>query len=241
MIKQVVILAAGMGTRLQNVLKDVPKGFLEIEGKTLIDLSVENLKKAGITRIIIVTGHLSHFYDELAEKETEIKIETIKNEVFAESGSMYSFWCARELINEDFLVLESDLIYEIRALTELQRIVKENAILLSGATNSGDEVYVETKSDKIFKMSKNKDSLRDVTGELVGISKISLNQYRTLTTIAEKLFEKSLKVEYEECLVETAKVYPIYYHFIKDLIWSEIDDESHLKRVKEQILPKMNF
>ena len=84
-IKTAVILAAGMGSRLNDVTNDeIPKGLLKINGKTLIERSIEKLRSIGIEKIYIVTGHLSFKYDELANKykfiKTKRKIENIKQQ-----------------------------------------------------------------------------------------------------------------------------------------------------------------
>ena len=55
-ISTAVILAAGMGIRLRNLTGLLPKGLLEIGGKSLIYRSLESLKNEGIDRAIIVTG-----------------------------------------------------------------------------------------------------------------------------------------------------------------------------------------
>ena len=80
-IKTAVILAAGMGSRLSDITNDqIPKGLLSINGKTLIERSIEKLRSIGIEKIYIVTGHLSFKYDELANKYKFIK--TKKNRKF---------------------------------------------------------------------------------------------------------------------------------------------------------------
>ena len=170
-----VILAAGMGTRLRDSHVGMPKGFLQLGGKPIIVESIERLRAAGIKQIIIVTGHLSEFYEALAERDDNII--TVHNPKYAESGSMYSLWCAYDRIDGSFLLLESDLIYEQRALTTLMN-GPEEAILLSGKTNAGDEVYVETEGEffagHLYNMSKDVDALGATPrGELVGITRIS--------------------------------------------------------------------
>ena len=59
-----VILAAGMGLRLGNHTKNTPKAFVTIKGKTLIEYSLDNLKKAGIKEVIIVVGFMESFFKE---------------------------------------------------------------------------------------------------------------------------------------------------------------------------------
>jgi 2-aminoethylphosphonate-pyruvate transaminase len=237
-IQTAVIMAAGMGTRLKALGQSVPKGFLRLGERPIIEESVEKLRQCGIRRIIIITGHLSDYYRRLQERYGPLVI-TVHNPLYAESGSMYSLYCARDLIDGDFLLLESDLIYERRALEAVISFPKDDVILLSHRTDAGDEVYVETSGGTIIAMSKNKAELgEEIAGELVGISKISRPLFQIMLEKATSLFKNSLKVDYEtDALVAAAENYLIYYTVVPDLLWAEIDDENHLLRAKQQIYP----
>lgn len=238
-IKLAVILAAGMGTRLKQLGISQPKGFIKLGDRPIIEESITKLLNCGIERIAIVTGHLAEFYEEL--KTHYPQVVTIHNPLYASSGTMYSLYCARELIDSDFLLLESDLIYEDRSLPIVLNFPQDNVVLLSGKTNAGDEVYVETRGDTITAMSKNPSTLnRPATGELVGICKISLPLFERMISYASSKFETSFKVDYEtDALVCVAQSYPVYYTAIADLLWAEIDDSHHLRRAKEQIYPNI--
>ena len=100
-IKTAVILAAGMGSRLYEVTDDsIPKGFLRVNGKTLIERSIEKLRSIGIEKIYIVTGHLHEHYDKLAEKYNYI--ETRRNRRYRTTGSMTSLSILENELKEDF-------------------------------------------------------------------------------------------------------------------------------------------
>ena len=89
-------------------------------------------------------------------------------------------------------------------------------------------------------ISKNKEELNKIVGELVGITKISYKLFNKMIRISENLFNNTLHVAYEtDCLVEASKTHRIYYELVDDLIWSEIDDEHHYKRAKGTIYPKI--
>ncbi|MBF0382871.1 MAG: phosphocholine cytidylyltransferase family protein [Magnetococcales bacterium] len=237
MVEQAIILAAGMGTRLKAFGKHTPKGFLRLGERPIIEESLEKLWRVGIERVVVVTGHLNEFYDNLAA-ESGGRVETVFNPLYAESGSMYSLFLAREKISQDFLLLESDLIYEQRALEEAIHFSQDHCILLSGPTNAGDEVYVTGHNGGITGMSKEPVNLQGVVGELVGISKISNMLFKSMLTSAQKRFENTLQVAYEtDCLVDVAAKKTVHYHMISDLLWTEIDDESHLQRASSQIYP----
>jgi choline kinase len=235
--KTAVILAAGMGSRLGSRGRAHPKGFLKLGERPIIEESLERLRQSAIDHVLIVTGHCGEWYDELAATSKGF-VSTVPNPRYSDSGSMYSLYCAREHIAEDFLLLESDLIYERRAITELLAYPKDNCILLSGLTHSGDEVFVETRSDRLLNMSKDSSRLGSFSGELVGITKVSMGLFAIMLTLAEKAFATSLNYDYEtDCLVEAAARYPVYCHVVSDLFWAEIDDERHLRRAQHEIYP----
>ena len=137
-----VILAAGRGQRLRNIGLERPKGFLRIGELPIVEESVLRLLAAGIPKIVIVTGHLSEHYVELGRRYPGT-IRLVHNSAFATTGSMHSLAVAQQCVDGDFLLLDSDLIYEQRALTEILADPAPNVLLVSGPTGSGDEVYVE--------------------------------------------------------------------------------------------------
>lgn len=247
-IKTAVILAAGMGSRLQDITNDMlPKGLMKINNKSLVERSIEKLRSLGIEKIYIVTGHLHEFYDELADQNKYI--QTRRNRKYKATGSMTSLSILEDEIDEDFLLLESDLIYEIYGLIKIIKYEENDCILLSGKTNSGDECYVEVKNDNLYKISKNKEEIENVYGELVGISKISLELYKEMLK-EYKSFNNLIydyknenkrvkKYDYENAIFDVAQKRKVGYLKIENLVWGEIDDKNHLERIKKFILPQL--
>src|SRR5262249_45407425 len=135
-----IILAAGMGTRLRTVLDDRPKGLIEIDGETLVGRSLGLLRAAGIQRVTIVAGFRADLYAQFAAAHRDVHI--VLNPEFELTGSMASLDAALgTLTQRDVLVLESDIVYEARALQILSEPYA-NATLVSGPTAAGDEVWV---------------------------------------------------------------------------------------------------
>lgn len=236
-LKTAVILAAGQGTRLRGEIEGKPKGFLQIGALPIVEESVLRLRASGIEDVLIVTGYAREHYTALASKHPQL-VRTVVNDDYAVSGSMYSLYCARELVAGPFLLLESDLVYEPRALHVLLEHPSEDAVLLSGPTAAGDEVWVEATDGRLAGMSKDRARLASVTGELVGISKISAGLFQTMQRIAAAAFERSLKFDYEtDCLVAASRERAIACPLVDDLLWGEIDDPSHLARVRGRVYP----
>lgn len=231
-ITQAVILAAGMGVRLKELNRGIPKGFISLaDDVPIIEHSIKALLVCGISDIIIVTGFMDEYYENLRSKYPQIK--TVRNEKFSETGTMYSLWCARKLINTDFILLESDLIFETRAISELLKSRVKNSLLITGKTEAGDEVYVEADGDLVKQISKNKKVLGSIVGEFIGVSRLSYDFYLKLIPIAEESFESDLKVSYDmDCFVTVADKTPLGFLKIENLLWAEIDDALQLKRAQ---------
>ena len=237
-VRQAVILAAGVGVRLKDRGKSMPKGCLCLGEKPIIEESILRLLSVGIKQIVIVTGHLAQQFESLRDRYHGA-VQLVHNPHYADSGSMYSLYCARQHVDEDFLLLESDLIYERRALAALLEHPEDDILLLSGFTNSSDEVFVETNGGCLVAMSKNRNSLGLRTaGELVGISKISQRLFRVMLQKAAKQFYTTRHMDYEtDCLVAAAQVVPVNCHVVEDLAWAEIDDEWQLIRARDRVYP----
>lgn len=238
MIKNAVILAAGLGSRLKDKTKEKPKGFLELEGISLIERSITALLESNIEKIYIGTGYLSEFYEGLQSRWPEICC--IKSDKFRSTSSMYTLYNMRKQLDEDFLLLESDLLYDKIAIQHLIDDLKNDVVLASGPTNSGDEVYIQTdEQHNLVAMSKSRSELSKVYGELVGISKISIERYKLLCSLYKSFGDK--KIDYEYMFVESARTKKFFVNKIEDLVWCEIDDDSHLERAIAEVLPRLKL
>lgn len=236
MIKTAVILAAGLGSRLGEKTKNLPKGLLPFDGIPLIQHSIKKLLDAGIEKIVLGTGYLHEAFEKFALSFPQIICVPIPN--YQSSGSMNTLYHLQKYIQEDFLLLESDLLYEKKALRTLLTHQKSNVILASGLTHSGDEVYIETDKDHhLIHMTKKKEKLSSVFGELVGISKLSLAAYEKMCHFAHLHLPSQPTMDYEEALVAIGKEIPLYIHKEEDLAWCEIDDESHWNRAMQKVYP----
>ena len=79
-IKYGMILAAGLGTRLQPITLNTPKPLLKIGNKSLLDRSIDLLAKHGVEEIVINVHHLAaRIKDHIQGFNTNVKI-TISNE-----------------------------------------------------------------------------------------------------------------------------------------------------------------
>jgi choline kinase len=233
-----IVLAAGMGTRLRDLFPDRPKGFVEIGGETLIERSLRLLEERGVTRVVIVAGHLGDRYHELAKSRRGV--EVVDNPAYATTGSMASLARALEVVEEDHFLLESDLFYEERALDRLLARDEPDVLLASGPTGATDEVWVEAVDGRLRALSKSPADLAHVCGELVGIVKVSAELGRTLAAAFADFVDRHGhgQMAYEtDALVGVSSRHPIGVEVVPDLLWGEVDYEHHYLRVRDEIYP----
>jgi choline kinase len=239
-ITTAVILAAGRGIRLAERGTEIPKGLLCLGGRSMVSDSLAHLAQAGIERVVIVTGHLAQFYVELA-RDAPLPIDLVYNAKYAESGTVYSLFCLRDRLKEPFLLLESDLIYESRALNELLQSPHENSLLLASIGDEADAVFVAADGDRVSGISKDARRLSaPVVGQYIGIAKLSSGLYAEICQWAETAFRTSLMYEYDQdCLSQLALVHEVCFCLVPDLIWAEVDTADDYRRASDLVYPRL--
>ncbi|MBE6379503.1 MAG: phosphocholine cytidylyltransferase family protein [Lentisphaerae bacterium] len=235
MVEEAIIIAGGMGRRIAGFHDDKPKGFITLDpGVPIVKQSIDKLLAAGIKRVIIGTGYHSEYYEELA-KEYDC-VETICNTNYANTGSMGTLEVAATIVKGDTLLLESDLIYEKSGLKVLLDSPFESAMLASGTTHSGDEVYVEVdERECLVKLSKKREDIRESFGELTGLTKLSHPALMAMCRYAEERHESKPRMEYEEAMSSI----DLDVHVVKydKFIWCEIDDPRQHANAMEKVYP----
>ena len=229
-------MAAGLGSRFGKMTETMPKGFIEVGGKSMVIRSIETLLACGIKRIIIGTGYKKEAYEAL--KGQYPQIECVFSPHYAETNSMYTLWNCRETIgDDDFILLESDIIYSKNAITGLQENEHPDIMLITPVTKFQDQYYVEyDEKGTLTRCSTNKAEI-DAKGELVGIHKLSSAFYHQLCVEYEKIVADKPKQGYEyQLLWMSQNLRPVYVLKSPDVSWYEIDDEDDLKYAEDHII-----
>ena len=239
MVKTAVIMAAGLGSCFGQYTDKIPKGLIDFGGISMIERSVRQLIKSGIERIIIGTGYRKEKYEELAQRFQQI--ECVYSPRYAETNSMYTlFNCQESIRDDDFLLLESDLVFEQKAISVLLESSAPNIMLITPITKFQDQYYVECDtSNKLIKCSTDKLSLRP-GGELVGIHKLSNEFYKAMCRDFATKKDEYPQLGYEfEILYLAQNGFDVYVHNEHDLYWYEIDDTEDLAYAITNVLPHL--
>ena len=230
-------MAAGMGTRFGSMTEERPKGFIEAGGMPMVVRSIETLISCGIERIIIGTGYLRECYETLAKKYPQI--ECCFSSRYAETNSMYTLYnCCDVIGTDDFLLLESDLVFERRAITALINCPYPDVMLITPVTKFQDQYYVESNEEGTLTNCSTDKTQVNAKGELVGIHKLSNAFYKKMCEdYGHKVTDKP-KLGYEyELLSMSKETSPVYVLCEEGLKWYEIDDIDDLNFAEEHIVP----
>lgn len=230
-IKQAVILAAGERKDFEN-----PVGFLQIEDTTIIERLIVLLNSNGIDNITLVSGYKSEQYEELAKRKN---LNFIYNDRFKWTGTMHSLSLAEEFVTGDFLLIESDTVFEERAIELLLENEEKNIIFIANESGSGDEAFVELKDEYIFRISKDIHQLNKIDGEAIGLSKVSYEAFKRM--LKDYKFNKNPFLNYEYMMINIMDEYRFGYVKIDGLIWTEIDTKEHYKNLIHVVYPKLKI
>ena len=196
--------------------------------------SIETLLACVIERIIIGTGYHRECYEALQEKYPQI--ECCFSPRFAETNSMYTLWNCRHLINEDFLLLESDLVFEKKAIISLLECPYDSVMLITPVTKFQDQYYVEMDNHHMLTNCSTNPKALNYNGELVGIHKLSRAFFERMCAEYAKIVAEKPKLGYEyQLLAMSQHIIPMQVLKMDDLQWYEIDDEQDMKYAEENL------
>lgn len=229
-------MAAGLGTRFGQLTEKMPKGFVPFKGEPMVVHSIRTLVDCGINRIIIGTGYKRESYEALKSRFPQI--ECVFSPRYAETNSMYTLYNCREAIgNDNFILLESDLVFEKKAIIELLNSTYENAMLITPVNKFQDQYYVEMNEQCVLTNCSTDECQLHASGELVGIHRLSNTFYKKMCAEYEKVVDEKLKLGYEyQLLYMSQNMMPMNVLKIEGLQWYEIDDNNDLKYAEQNII-----
>ena len=119
-VRTALLLAAGLGSRLAPFTDALPKCLVSVSGVPILERLVRALDSHRFERLVIVTGYkAAAIRGYLGESFGGIAIEYIVSPLFETTNNIYSLWLARHLIDEPFLLVESDVVFDEHLLAPL--------------------------------------------------------------------------------------------------------------------------
>ena len=107
-----IIIAAGNGTRLGKHTEKLPKGLLDINGKTILERQIELLHKKNIFDIYIIIGPHK-------EKFTLNDVKYVEDHEYEKHDVLLSLMAAKDEIIGDVIIIYSDILYDENILEQI--------------------------------------------------------------------------------------------------------------------------
>ncbi len=203
------------------------------EGECLLDRTLGILRDNGIEKIVLVVG----FRAELFQPYTQQGITVVVNQDFQFTASMASLALAAPYVDEDFILVESDTFYERVVVERLIASTYSNCLSITDESGKGDEAFVEVHNGFVSKITKDRHQICNIEGEMIGVSKISLDTYRMM--LAKYASASNRYVNYEYLLVDCTDTTERPYLKFKNLIWGGVDNVRDFKQLKNYIFPRL--
>ena len=243
MIKNAIILAAGFGRRLRPLTNEDPKCLTKINGKPILENTLEILIKNGIQKTVIVIGYLGDIIKDWIGPEYQgMPISYIRNEIFHRSNSMYSLFLARQYLREGAILIEGDTFFEEALISGvLERNQNKSYWLVSwfGPEHEGSRSTVD-KNGRIQKI------------EIVRkpVAEFGFNQYKSTGILKltpkygkrfalwlwEEIKQANVNIYFDLVIAKHLSDAAIYIHDATGLKWADVDKIEDLERIREENL-----
>src|SRR3954447_14849694 len=236
-----MVLAAGAGRRLESLTEDLPKTLLPVDGeRTILDIAVGNLARAGLERGVVVTGYAA---DRIAERQAALEgrhgvaLELVFNPKAEEWNNAYSLWCAREHFGRGVLLANGDTVHPPSVeLTLLDaRDGHELLIAVDQSKPLGAEEMKVHVSDAgmLERINKGLDPA-SAHGEYIGLTLIEPAAADGLADALQTTFERDPQLYYEDGFQEYAdRGGRVGIAPIGEVDWVEVHDARDLERARE--------
>jgi L-glutamine-phosphate cytidylyltransferase len=231
---QAIILAGGKGSRLHPVTGGKSKALVEVGGRPLILHQLEALADHGIGPVLVIVGYQA---DEVRKVIGE-RAETMENERYAETNSLYSLWLARRWITGPFVLLNCDLFFDPEILA---RVVEEpgNVLAYDSTSSRGrEQTKVAIKQRRVVDLGKDLPA-GSARGESLGLLKFDEEGARAMVETADALIsrdqqESAWVIEATRAVCSQVEVYGLN---VAGMAWAEIDFPYDLDVARREVWP----
>ena len=239
---QAIILAAGLAKRLRPLTDTTPKCLLDVAGKNLLHRTMDNVISNGITDFVFVTGYRENMIkDYLTANFPNVKIDFLTNTDYPNNNNSYSLWMTKDMIKDNFILLDSDILFNAGIITKLLADKNENAAAVNLKVKLDEEqIKVTLDADnRILRMAKDVP-LDEARGESIGIEKFSKSFGKEIFDVLDRKILKENNVNefyektFEEVIARNDARNSIYCVDVSDYECIEIDTvEDYYKAQNE--------
>jgi choline kinase len=233
---QAVILAAGCGSRLKEHNKGKPKALIQLDKARLIEYQISILQYFGIDDICIVIG----YEGDIIRSVLGNQYYYINNSKYADTNSLYSLWLARKWVNDDLIIINSDVLAHPNIFWHLL-ITPGNALVYDSSSElDAESMKIEVTGNKLRHISKSISVVNEPKGESLGILKFQKKDIKYLFSQAEQALKSGGVDQWAPAAFERfCRKKIITCIDIAGFAWVEIDYAEDLLDATEIVWPEI--
>jgi choline kinase len=223
---RVIIPAAGVGTRLQPITNQLPKCMVDIRGKPLIYYLLRPLRRLTVSEVVIVVGHKKELIQQYVESEHGFPpVKFVDNNQYDRTNSIVSIALTRELWDEPFCIIDSDLLVRPKLIELL--FAYEDSFLIIDATKPYEQIDMKVRIEDGRFITMDKTLPKDAAqGEFFGLSRWMPGESRVFAQVIDEFIKRGeTGVWYEWAIREVANRIDLRVHTCGPDLWYEIDNE----------------
>ncbi len=234
-----IILSAGQGRRLLPMTADTPKCALRIQGQSILEWQLHQLAECGIDRVTVVLGFGANQVESLlAARNQSNQVRTVYNPFFPVTDNLVSCWVARADMNEDFILLNGDTLFEVEVVKRLLGAPSQPVTLARDlkAAYDADDMKLALDGEKLVRVGK--DLSPDQTdGESIGMLLFRGEGPALFLAAVEKALRnpQALKQWYLSVIDEMARLGLVWTQSIQGLQWVEVDCPADLDQADKLV------
>ena len=230
----IVILAAGLGSRLKNLTSDRPKAMVSVKNKTLIDHAIDFIHQDKVNQIYVVGGY--EFRVLQKHLEQKVKIKLIENKDY-KKGSTLTIDKAIPYLNDSFLLMNVDHIYPSQMFEKIYQFADESKII---AMVDSDRDLVDddmkVKLDEKARISRIDKKLTDYEAGYIGMTFIGKNMLEIYKNgLAEVIENQSGSANVEAVLDCLSKKINIDVLDLSGFGWHEVDTQEDKNKAEKAL------
>jgi choline kinase len=223
-----IILSAGQGRRLMPLTEVTPKCCLSLNGLSILEWQLRELSFCGIDEAVVVTGFGHQAVEEVVRQFEGMKVRTLFNPFYALSDNLGTCWIARSEMNEPFVLINGDTLFEAAVLQRLLKDAGSFPITLASDQKTSyddDDMKIWSEGLRLHRVSKRLDSSH-VNGESIGMMVFNSTGAETFANKLETLMQQGdgLRRWYLSAIDELAQNSMVGISSIHGLSWCEVDD-----------------
>ncbi len=213
-MNKAIILAAGYSVRLRPLTDNKPKTLLDIGRITIFDTIIKALMRYNINDIVLVTGYAYNVLEEyIAQKynDSSIRFSFIRNPRL-DYGNIYSFYIAKEYMDNDFILINSDLVFHPKILEYVLEYNNISVLAIDDYKELGKEEMKVKADNNIIKDISKDIPLEEADGEYIGIMRLRSEDAKIVIKSIEELFKDGkYNLYYEDAIRAITNKYDIFY------------------------------